>query len=117
MSLTQSLLAGGASAKAELNGDNLLILAAAANCSDAVPVLLAKGLDVNLAGEDGTTALMRAAGEGYVDMVKLLLSKGADMELKDKDNQSAWLFAASGNHLDVIELLRADRESRQKKQP
>jgi ankyrin repeat protein len=116
--LVKSLLASGASPKAELNGDHLLILAAGANCPEAVTILLQRGLNVNLPAEDGTTALMRAAQEGYVDMVKLLLARGADMELKDKENQSAWLFAASGNHTDVIELLRANRDARQrKKQP
>jgi ankyrin repeat protein len=113
--LATSLLASGASLKADLNGDHLLLLAAGANCAPGVELLLSRGLDVNLAASDGMTALMRAAGEGYPEMVALLLAKGADMELQNKDNQSAWLFAAMGNHADVVELLRANRESRQKK--
>jgi ankyrin repeat protein len=113
--LATSLLARGASLKADLNGDHLLMLAAGANCADGVNLLLARGLDVNLAGDDGMTALMRAAGEGYTEMVALLLAKGADMEIQNKDNQSAWLFAAMGNHEEVVELLRENRAARQKK--
>ncbi|MGC4084923.1 MAG: ankyrin repeat domain-containing protein [Vicinamibacterales bacterium] len=78
-------------------------------------LLLSKGMNVNLANDEGMTALMRAAGEGYVDMVALLLAKGADMELQNSRNQSAWLFAAMANHPEVVELLRADREAREKK--
>ena len=66
--LATSLLSGGASLKADLNGDHLLLLAAGANCSEGVQLLLARGLKVNLAAEDGGTALMRAAGEGNADM-------------------------------------------------
>jgi len=113
--LAKSLIAGGASLKADLQGDHLLILAAGANCPEGVELLLARGFNVNQPDEDGVTALMRAAGEGYADMVALLLKHGADMELQNKQNQSAWLFAAMGNHTEVVELLRADREARQKK--
>ncbi len=113
--LATSLLTSGASLKAELGGDHLLILAAGANCPSAIELLLSRGMDVNVANEDGMTALMRAAGEGYADIVALLLSKGADMELQNAKNQSAWLFAAMGNHNEVVELLRADREARAKK--
>jgi len=115
--LATSLLASGASLAADLNGDHLLMLAAGANCAEGVDWLLKRGMNVNLAGDDGMTALMRAAGEGFADMVALLLARGADMELQNKDNQSAWLFAAMGNHTDVVDLLRADREAREKKKP
>ena len=115
--LATSLLDAGASTKADLNGDTLLMLAASANCLDAVDLLVSKGADVNAAGEDGETALMRAAGEGYADMVALLLKRGADMEIQNKSNQSAWFFAAMANHTDVIDLLRANREAREKDKP
>jgi len=115
VALARSLMTGGASLKADLQGDHLLILAAGANCPEAVDLLISRGFDVNTASEEGMTALMRAAGEGYADMVVLLLKKGADMELQNKDHQSAWLFAAMGNHTEIVELLRADREARQKK--
>jgi len=113
--LAKSLVNNGAPLTGDLQGDHLLILAAGANCPEAVEFLLSKGMNVNLAAEDGMTALMRAAGEGFADMVALLLKKGADMELQNKQNQSAWLFAAMGNHTEVVELLRADRDARQKK--
>ena len=96
---------------------DLLILAAGANCIAGVEFLLSKGLEVNLANDEGMTALMRASGDGFADMVELLLAKGADMELKNKLDQSAWLFAAMGNHTDVVELLRAAREAREKTDP
>jgi len=114
--LATSLLGSGASLKADLGGDHLLLLAAGSNCQPALELLLSRGMDVNTANEDdGMTALMRAAGEGYVEMVAYLLSKGADMELQNKKSQSAWLFAAMANQPEVVELLRADREAREKK--
>lgn len=113
--LAVSLLSGGASLDADLNGDHLLILAVGANCRDGIEMLLSKGMNIDKPNDEGMTALMRAAGEGYVELVELLLAKGADMELQNKNNQSAWLFAAMGNHPEIVELLRANREARQKK--
>ena len=115
--LATSLLAGGASLDADLNGDHLLILAVGSNCPEAIEMLLAKGMNIDKPNDEGMTALMRAAGEGYAELVELLLAKGADMEVQNNKNQSAWLFAAMANHPDIVELLRANREARQKKTP
>ena len=117
MPLATSLLDAGASPKANLNGDTLLMLAAGANCLEGVDLLVGKGADVNGAGEDGETPLMRAAGEGYTDMVALLLKRGADIEIQNKSNQSAWFFAAMGNRTEIVDLLRAVRDAHEQSKP
>src|SRR6185436_12384061 len=65
-----------------------LLSHAVVGAAPAVPVrdyLLAKGVDVNAAANNGMTALMQAVLTGQRDAVQLLLSKGADPKIKAKN--------------------------------
>ncbi len=89
----------------------MVVLAAAANCPEAIELLLARGADVNAPDEDGTTPLMHAAGLGFAPLVQLLLDRGADLERTNKDKQSAWLIAAMSGQREVVDIFKAYREA------
>lgn len=103
------LLDAGAKTTVELQGSPMIVLAAAANCIEAVDTLMKKGADVNGVNEDGETALMQAAQMGFVELVQMLLDHGADLEKTSKGRQSAWLLAAMGNQLEVVEIFKKYR--------
>jgi ankyrin repeat protein len=69
--------------------------------------LLAKGADVNAAGENGFTPLMQAAGRGDPKMVKLLLDHGANARAKDSEERTALYPALLSEDRDTIQLLLA----------
>jgi ankyrin repeat protein len=84
------------------NGNTALVLAAA-DFSEAVPVLLAKGADVNATNVAGATALMFAVTSQ--SNIQLLLDHGADINARDNDGwsvlQAAWLDGCAA----TIDLL------------
>ena len=53
--------------------------------ADIVRLLIAKGANVNLAADDGSTPLHWAASWGDVDITKQLLAAGADPNARDKN--------------------------------
>ena len=108
--VVRRLLAAGAPITAKIEGAPMLVLAASANCLEAMELLLARGADVNAPDADGTTPLMHAAGLGFVPVVQLLLDRGADLERTNKDKQSAWLMAAMSGQREVVDIFKAYRE-------
>jgi serine/threonine-protein phosphatase 6 regulatory ankyrin repeat subunit B len=110
--MARMLADSGAKADARIEGVTPVMLAARANCVDALEFLIGRGADVNVAGDDGTTPLMIAAAEGFVPMVKLLLDRGADLEAANKSKETAWLMAAMNNQREVVELFKAHRAAK-----
>ena len=75
----------------------------------ALPVveyLLARGVDVNAASNNGSTALMAAASTGQRDTVRLLLSRGADARTKAKNGGTALSVSLTAGHTGIAADLK-----------
>ena len=74
----------------------------------AIEALLAKGVDVSVRDEYGSTPLHSAAYDGKKDIAVLLLAKGADVNARKYNNGRTPLHLAANNgHINIIELLLA----------
>ncbi|STX27944.1 Ankyrin repeat protein [Legionella beliardensis] len=83
-----------------------LLLATEANQISLVKQLIKRGVDPNLAKNDGTTPLYMAAQDGHIEIVQLLLQHGANPNLATKDNGTTPLFmAAQKGHKEIVQLL------------
>src|SRR5258706_6687959 len=69
--------------------------------------LLAKGVHVNAAANNGMTALMQAVQTGQRETVQLLLSQGADPKLKAKNGNSALSLSVKGGKDTITADLKA----------
>jgi hypothetical protein len=108
------LVAAGADPKAKTK-DGLTVLMLAAGVArgqdftdedkaislEAVRFTVDKGVDINLANDDGLTAMHGAAANGANGVVQYLAQKGANLEARDKYQQSP-LSAAAGERLPWI---------------
>jgi ankyrin repeat protein len=112
MDLARKLAASGVKTDVALNGQPVLLLAVASNCTEAVDYLIAHGANVNAVDEEGMTPLMEAAADGFIPIIKTLLDHGANLEATNKNRESAWLIAAGHNQRDVIELFKEYREKK-----
>ncbi len=75
---------------------------------EAVRALIKKGLDVNAAQGDGTTALHWAAMKGDAELTQLLIYAGANLRATTRIGAYTPLFlAARGGHFDVVSALVA----------
>jgi ankyrin repeat protein len=109
--MTRLLIAKGAAVS--FQGVKALCKAAAEGHQEVVQLLLASGVNVNLADKYGRTALHEAVSAGQREVVELLLVKGADVnriwigsEYPDGDYTPLHIAAANGNR-EVVELLLA----------
>jgi uncharacterized protein len=88
---------GSPIANAAMNGDR-----------DAVRALLKKGLDVNEAQGDGSTALHWAAIKGDAEMAQMLIYAGANVRATTRIGAYTPLYlAAKGGYSDVVAALLA----------
>ena len=80
-----------------------------ATMMSVIKMLLANGVDVDEASNDGITALMAASAQGNVKAVKYLLAKGADPSVRTKTQKATALHYATfkGRH-NVVEILLED---------
>jgi len=105
-----AVLLAGASTMAAVE---VTLLNAAESGDHAAAMRLAstKGVNVNAAGADATTAVMYAAANGDLELVRALIRAGADVKLKNQFGTSALTEAAiigSGPVIDA--LLKAGAE-------
>jgi ankyrin repeat protein len=112
MDLARKLAASGVKTNVVLNGEPVLLLAVASNCTEAVDYLIARGADVNAVDDEGTTPLMEAAADGFIPIIKTLLDHGANLDAMNKNRENAWLLAAGHNQRDVIEVFKEYREKK-----
>jgi ankyrin repeat protein len=83
----------------------LLDAAEAGDRATALRLLNSKGVDVNAAGPDGTTALMYAAAHDDLELVQALIAAGAEVNRKNYFGTSALTEAAILGSAPVIEAL------------
>jgi len=72
----------------------------------AIKELIASGVDVNDAGEQGWTPLNWAAGKGDLDTVTLLVDSGADVFKVGRDQRTPYMIALAAGHASVVKFLR-----------
>lgn len=79
-------------------------------CTARVRELLKNGADVNVLGQDGSTALRNAAMNGYADIVEIVLEAGADPNISTKGPIGTPLCAAAQMaHDEIVKLLLAGK--------
>ena len=72
-----------------------------------VRLLIEKGADVNIGGENGYTPLHVAVRNDSLGMARLLIDLGAEVEAKDNNGHTPLYFAAKNKSLDVTNMLLA----------
>ena len=82
-----------------------LIGAARAADADTVRTLLERGVDVDIAETDGTTALHWAAYRGDVETAQLLLDAGADAGAANRYGVTPLTLAAGRGNAPIVEAL------------
>jgi ankyrin repeat protein len=83
-----------------------LVEAAWGGNREAVEFLLARGTDINEAGNFDCTPLMMASFSGNTEMVSLLLARGADVAFSNTNGDTALSIAKQRRHAAVVRLLR-----------
>lgn len=73
---------------------------------EVVELLLARGANVEVSGEDGNRPLHTAAMFGFAEIVELLLARGAEIEARNDWGWTPLQFAVSGQHPEVANVLR-----------
>ncbi len=75
------------------------------NWTETVKLLLDKGAQVNVQGQDGITPLMEVAQRGSLEIIKMLLEHGAQLNAQDESGWTPLMYAATVNKVEVIRLL------------
>ncbi|CAB3374665.1 Hypothetical predicted protein [Cloeon dipterum] len=75
-----------------LKGVTPFMIACENNCSEAIQLLLSKGVEVNKTDQDGKTALHYAVKSGCVSLVQKLLDNGADLTVKANSSKTVLHF-------------------------
>ncbi len=102
------VLAAGLSAFLSAAGPAAVADAAMAGDKEGVRALLKKGLDVNEAQGDGTTALHWAAMKGDAELAQMLIYAGANVRATTRLGAYTPLYlAAKGGHSGVVAALLA----------
>ncbi len=92
-------------AKGSLAGIDLALAAKSGNLSQ-VMALVEKGVDVNYANNNGSTALIFSAQKGHIEIVKYLIEKGAEVNHADNNGVTALYLAVTNNHLEIAKYLQ-----------
>ncbi|KAE8679004.1 FH protein interacting protein FIP2-like [Hibiscus syriacus] len=85
-------------------GDNFC-LAARKGRTDAVKILIEKGIDIDSRDEDGYTALHCAVESGHAEVVELLVKKGADVESRTNKGVKPLQIADSLHYAGISRIL------------
>ncbi|KAJ5535881.1 hypothetical protein N7513_009067 [Penicillium frequentans] len=92
-----------------MNGENLLTIAAAAGCKSICETLVKRGLKakITLSSEEYGRALAAAASRGHLDIARFLVEEGAkpDVVLSSGWYGSVLAAAASRGHFDIVQFL------------
>ncbi|CAL8088394.1 unnamed protein product [Calicophoron daubneyi] len=91
--------------KVEFKSKFILLDAALRDDVEEVRYLLRRGVDPNVARDDGQTALHLACINGNSEMCELLLARGANVNSRDRDKWTPLHTAASHSQTEICELL------------
>lgn len=72
---------------------------------EVVRLLIERGADKGVAGNDGRTPLYSACYHGHLEVVRLLLEYGADTDATDENGDTPLYYACFEGRLGVIKLL------------
>jgi ankyrin repeat protein len=86
-------------------GDNPLVTAAKNGDVQSVRALIAKRADVNVPGNDGSSALLWAAYNGEVEMTRALLAAGAVVDMANRYGVTPLLQASRAGDTAVMQVL------------
>ena len=86
-----------------------------ANAIDCVKLMIDRGANINLPGDEGVTPLMtsvRVSYRGTIEITKLLINKGAKVNARASRGSTALMYASSSvathyedNYVQVVRLL------------
>ena len=93
------------SASVAAAADHPLIAAAERGDRTAALRLLAKGVDPNAPGPDGTTAVMWAAANDDLELVRALIAAKANVSQKNQFGTTAIMYAAANDDLELARAL------------
>jgi ankyrin repeat protein len=71
----------------------------------AIPILVQKGVNLDVRDNDGNTALMIAFEAGNDKASKLLIDAGANLDIRDNTGKTALMLAAEKGEFDVVDAL------------
>jgi len=82
-------------------------LRAAAEKGDinVIRLLISRGINVDLADKEDSTALQLACSSGYFKIAELLIQNGADVNRSNKGGRTPLNGAAKEGHRDIVKLL------------
>lgn len=101
----KELIASGAdiNQKNKTYGHTPLIIACNYNYVDLAKLLISKGADINIRGNDGSTALIAACSNSQ-ELVEILLSKGADIKSKMANGTGVFTQCINGILMDRVSI-------------
>ena len=68
-------------------------------------MLIDKGANVNIRGEDGWTALLAACARGHTDIIMTLLDKGAEVNARLSSGKTVLMMAAERCNSKVVQAI------------
>jgi uncharacterized protein len=101
------IIAAKATAMAEVQVSDRLVMASEFGDMKEVTELLEKGANPNALDSMGRTALMTSAIAGHIEMVRLLLERGADVNTPNAQGSTALVGAIVNNRPEIFHLLLA----------
>ncbi len=75
------------------------------NNLNLVKELVAKGVEINKANNEGWTPLHAAAQNGHLDIVKYLINKGANLKEKNRNGETALSLAKKNGFDEIVNYL------------
>jgi ankyrin repeat protein len=91
----------------EAYGHTALIIACNYDYVDLAKLLISEGADINIRGNDGSTALI-AAGSNSQELVEILISKGADVKAKMVDGTGVFTQCINGILMESVSIQLAE---------
>src|SRR6202034_4186259 len=83
------------------------LMAAVNSHPEAIPLLLAQGVELNAADQSGLTALHAAAAMGRTEVVRLLVESGADPQQLTASGLTPLRIAEAGGHAEIADFLQS----------